>query len=255
MSVLQLIGVTKDYPVGNSTFRALDNVDLEVEGREVVGIMGPSGAGKTTMLTVAGGLQRPTSGKVIVDGMEIQSLSQKELSKVRREKIGFVFQSFNLLQALTAVENVQYVCELAGYRGKIARARAFELLSMLGLEHRADEKPARLSGGEQQRVAIARAFANDSSIILADEPTANLDYARSIEVMETLRALSRDLLRPVVMVTHDLRTHHFADRLLWLESGHLELIGHEDVAERGAGKAAPASGEAVQASSRVALTE
>ncbi len=244
MAVLRLQGVTKEFDLGHSTYRALDKVDLVVEGREVVSIMGPSGAGKTTLLTIAGALQRPTSGVAELDGRAIQALSQAELAKIRRQKVGFVFQGFNLLQALTALENVQYVFELGGQRGRHARNRAMELLSMLGLEKRAHERPRRLSGGEQQRVAIARAFANDASIILADEPTANLDAERAQDVIETLRALSRDLARPVVMVTHDLRTHRFADRVFWLESGQLRAISHEEVGALGEGAAAAPQGQA-----------
>jgi putative ABC transport system ATP-binding protein len=230
MSVLQLIDVVKEYPVGDRLVRALDHVNFELGEREVVGLLGPSGSGKTTLLTIGGALQRPTSGKVILSGREIQELSERELARVRREKIGFIFQSYNLLAALTAAENVQYMLELKGFRGRHARERARNILEMLGMGHRADELPKRLSGGEQQRVAVARAFASGGDLILADEPTANLDNERATELAGMLRALSRDLAIPVLMVTHDYRASQAADRLFWLEGGHMRPFSHDAAA-------------------------
>ena len=231
MSVLKLTKVTKEYALGERKVRALDEVDFELGEREVVGLLGPSGSGKTTLLTISGALQRATSGSIEVAGREIQGFSERELAKLRRNKIGFIFQSYNLLAALTALENVQYMLELKGFRGKHAKERASGILDMLGMGHRANELPKRLSGGEQQRVAVARAFASGGDLILADEPTANLDHERAIELTKLLRALSRDLAIPVLMVTHDFRSSQFADRLLWLEDGHLKPIAHEDVAK------------------------
>jgi putative ABC transport system ATP-binding protein len=221
---LRLSNVTKTFPVAGGSFTALDGVSLEVQSGEVVAILGPSGAGKTTLLTIAGALRRPTSGVVEVAGEEIQGLSQVELARVRREKVGFIFQSFNLFQALTALENVQYVLELHGLRGRHARARAQQVLTMLGMEKRLHQRPKDLSGGEQQRIAVARAFASGGELILADEPTANLDRERSIGLMELLRALSRDLGPPILMVTHDNRVQHLVDRSFWLEGGHLKGV-------------------------------
>ncbi len=229
MPVLRLIDVCKEFKIGDRTMRALDHVDLELGDREVVALLGPSGSGKTTLLTIAGALQRPTSGKVEVAGEEIQDLSEKALAKVRRDKIGFIFQSYNLLAALTASENVQYMLEMKGYRGAHAKERAKGILDMLGLGHRANELPKRLSGGEQQRVAVARAFASGGQVILADEPTANLDNTRAIELTEMLRAMSRDFAVPLLMVTHDFRASQFADRLLWLQDGHLKEVKSEEV--------------------------
>jgi len=229
MSILKLTNVTKEYAIGDRKMRALDNVNFELDDREVVGLLGPSGSGKTTLLTIAGALQRPTSGTVEVAGIEIQDMREKELAKLRREKIGFIFQSYNLLAALTALENVQYMLELKGFRGKHAKERAHGILAMLGMGHRANELPKRLSGGEQQRVAVARAFASGGDLILADEPTANLDHERATELTMTLRALSRDLAIPILMVTHDFRSSQHADRLFWLEDGHLRPIDHADV--------------------------
>ncbi len=231
MSVLKLTSVTKEYALGERRVRALDAVDFELGEREVVGLLGPSGSGKTTLLTIAGALQRATSGTVEVAGREIQGYSERQLGKLRRNNIGFIFQSYNLLAALSALENVQYMLELKGFRGKHAKERAMGILEMLGMGHRANELPKRLSGGEQQRVAVARAFASGGDLILADEPTANLDHERAIELTKLLRALSRDLAIPVLMVTHDFRSSQFADRLFWLEDGHLKPIAHEDVAK------------------------
>ena len=229
MSVLRLSKVTKEFKIGDRAVRALDEVDLELGDREVVALLGPSGSGKTTLLTIAGALQRPTSGTVEVAGAEIQSMSERELSRVRRDKIGFIFQSYNLLAALTAQENVQYMLEMKGFRGTHAKERAKGILDMLGLGHRAHELPKRLSGGEQQRVAVARAFASGGEVILADEPTANLDNTRAIELTEMLRALSRDFGVPLLMVTHDFRASQFADRLLWLQDGHLREVKPDEV--------------------------
>jgi putative ABC transport system ATP-binding protein len=229
MSVLKLTQVTKEYVLGGRTVRALDEVDLELDEREVVALLGPSGSGKTTLLTIAGALQRATSGTVEVAGQEIQHLSERELARLRRNKIGFIFQSYNLLAALTALENVQYMLELQGFRGRHARDRAMLILEMLGMSQRAGELPKTLSGGEQQRVAVARAFASGGDLILADEPTANLDYERALVLTGLLRALSRDLGIPVLMVTHDFRASQFADRLLWLEDGHVKSISQQDL--------------------------
>ena len=229
MSVLKLTQVTKEYALGDRMVRALDAVDLELDEREVVALLGPSGSGKTTLLTIAGALQRATSGTVEVAGQEIQDLSERQLARLRRNHIGFIFQSYNLLAALTALENVQYMLELKGFRGRHARDRAMLILEMLGMSHRAGELPKTLSGGEQQRVAVARAFASGGDLILADEPTANLDHERALELTGLLRAVSRDLAIPVLMVTHDFRASQFADRLLWLEDGHMRPITQQDL--------------------------
>ena len=180
-TVLRLIGVTKIYGEGAASVRVLDAVDLSVAAGELVAVMGPSGGGKTTLLTIAGALQQPTSGSVEVLGDSLAGLSPGDMAKVRRDKVGFVFQSFNLLQALNARENVQYIIEMDGTRGRDAKERATELLRMVGLAHRMEVLPRLLSGGEQQRVCVARALANRARVILADEPTASLDRMRADE--------------------------------------------------------------------------
>ncbi|MGI8926817.1 MAG: ABC transporter ATP-binding protein [Tepidiformaceae bacterium] len=234
MAILVMSQVTKVYGKGSGAVLTLDAIDLELQASEVVAVMGPSGAGKTTLLTIAGALQRPTSGTVEVAGEAIHGLPERELARVRREQVGFVFQSFNLLMALTALENVQYAMELGGQRGGNTRERAKALLGMLGLGHRLDQLPKLLSGGEQQRVCIARAIANNAPLLLADEPTANLDTQRATDLMGLLRALARDQGQGVLLVTHDLRAHHLADRLLWLEDGHLGPITPAEIAARAA---------------------
>ncbi len=228
MSVLRLSGVTKAFPSAGGEVRPLDNVDFELQPMEVVAVMGPSGSGKTTLLTICGALQPPTSGVIEVDGQEIQELSQIDLGVVRRKKIGFVFQNHQLLEALSASENVEFVLKLAGYGRRHARERARNLLTMLDLGDRLKEMPQRMSGGERQRVAIARALANDGHLILADEPTASLDSARATNLMDLIRGVSRELGRGVLMITHDMRAHDWADRILWLEDGQLKQIPHDE---------------------------
>jgi putative ABC transport system ATP-binding protein len=218
-AILSMTDVTKVYGSGEAEVRALDHVDFRAEVGEVVVVMGPSGAGKTTFLTVAGGLMRPTGGRVEVSGLEITGLSEAQLPDVRRERIGFVFQSFNLLESLTALENVALVMIDDRSKGGAGKDRARELLNMLGLAHRLKSVPKNMSGGEKQRVAIARALANNPDLILADEPTANLDSARGREVMRLLRQVAYEMGKAVVIVSHDHRTREIADRVLWLEDG------------------------------------
>ena len=216
--ILGMQGVTKVYGSGDAATTALDSISFEARAGEVVVIMGPSGAGKTTFLTIAGALLRPTAGTVTVSGTEITSLGESRLPDVRREKIGFIFQSFNLLESLTSVENVALVMS-PGRGGRAGVNRARELLDMLGLSHRLKSVPKNLSGGEKQRVAIARALANNPDLLLADEPTANLDSKRGREVMLLLRQIAFEMQKSVVIVTHDHRIREIASRIVWLEDG------------------------------------
>jgi putative ABC transport system ATP-binding protein len=217
--VLEMRKLTKVYGSGEAAVSALDAVDFQVRRGEVVIIMGPSGAGKTTFLTIAGALLRPTSGQVIVGGVDITALEERELAFVRQEKIGFVFQNFNLLESLTALENVALVLNARGVKGKHAFNRAASLMHTFGLERRQTHLPRDLSGGEKQRVAIARALANNPDLILADEPTANLDSRRGREVMQLLKMAAREFGKAVLIVSHDHRTREVADRVMWLEDG------------------------------------
>ena len=210
---------------GHAAVHAVNGVDLTIQPGEIVLVMGPSGSGKTTLLSMLGGLLRPTGGRIRVAGEEITALSQAELAAVRQRLVGFVFQSFNLLDNLTAAENVEIVQQIAKQPKGEAKQRARELLSAFGLSERMDFRAASLSGGEKQRVSIARALANDPRIILADEPTANLDSKHGKDVMVLLQQIARDDGRAVVVVSHDHRIREVADRVLWLEDGHLRSIG------------------------------
>jgi len=225
--VLEFDDVTKVYTTGELSVAALQNISLTVAEREVIVVMGPSGAGKTTFLTIAGALMRPTSGRVVISGTDITALDERRLPKVRQEKIGFIFQSFCLLEALSALQNVELVMETRGITGRGAKARARELLSMVGIDQQRNNLPKQLSGGQKQRVAIARALANNPDLVLADEPTANLDSQRGREVMELLRMVAKELGKTVIAVSHDWRIRELADRVLWLDDGQFKDISEQ----------------------------
>lgn len=237
-SLLSMVDVTKVYGSGEAAVRALDGVNITADAGQVTVVMGPSGGGKTTFLTIAGALLKATSGTVSVAGTDITNLTEKDLPKVRREKIGFVFQNFNLLETLKAIDNVALVMtEEKSARRRRNRAR--ELLAMLGLGHRLNNLPKNLSGGEKQRVAIARALANNPDLILADEPTANLDSSRGREVMKLLRQVSHEMGKAVVIVSHDLWVREVADKIYWLQDGHSRDVTEEQRAEGVAGASPP----------------
>jgi putative ABC transport system ATP-binding protein len=221
-TVLELVEVSQTFGDKNNPTHALRTVSLQVPEKQVMIVMGPSGAGKSTLLAIAGALRRPTSGEVIIDGTPLSSLNDNKLADVRLRKIGFVFQEFNLLESLTVMQNLELVLSKAGVGGDGGRHRAEELLSILGLGHRKDSRIQTLSGGERQRVAIARALVNNPVVILADEPTASLDGVRGAEVMSMLQMIAHDMGTAVVMVSHDHRVLHYADRIVWLEDGKLE---------------------------------
>lgn len=227
--ILDLVGVTKVYGSGEFAVAALKEANFRVLGGEIVAVMGPSGSGKTTLLTIAGALLRPTTGSVTVCGIDVTRMDQSRLAAIRRERIGFVYQSFNLLEALTALENVRIVLqERRNHSRASAAERAREILEMFGLSHRINSLPKKMSDGEKQRVAIARALAKDPELILADEPTANLDAKRGHEVMELLRQKALELHKAVVVVSHDNRIREFAHRIVWLEDGRLHDHHPED---------------------------
>lgn len=227
--ILDLEGVTKVYGSGEFAVTALKEANFKVLGGEIVAVMGPSGSGKTTLLTIAGALLRPTSGTVSICGTDVTRMNEAKLAAIRRELIGFVYQSFNLLEALTALENVRIVLQEGRNHSKShAGERARDILEMFGLSHRMNSLPKKMSDGEKQRVAIARALAKDPELILADEPTANLDAKRGHEVMELLRQKALELHKAVVVVSHDNRIREFAHRIVWLEDGRLHDHHPED---------------------------
>ena len=221
---LQVTRVTKRYGSGTTEVTAVRDVSLSVAPGEVVLIMGPSGSGKTTLLSMLGALLKPTDGTIQLDGETISALAENRLPDIRLKKFGFVFQDFNLLSALTALENVAVVAELAGAKNGTGRKKAAALLTELGLGERLNFLPEKLSGGEKQRVAIARALVNDPALILADEPTANLDSKIGHEIMRLLRRIAKEQGRSVVIVSHDQRIKDIADRVLWLEDGEFKEI-------------------------------
>jgi putative ABC transport system ATP-binding protein len=226
--ILEVHSLTKTFGSGRATVHAVDSIDLTIHRGELVLVMGPSGSGKTTLLTLIGGLLRPTSGTVRVNGLEITSLSERKLTKFRRHYLGFVFQSFNLLESLNARENVEVALNFAGVGGRKARKHATQLLTELGMADRLRAKPTTLSGGERQRVSIARALANDPQLILADEPTANLDSRHGHEVVELLHDIAKAQRRTIVIVSHDHRIRDVADRVLWLQDGRFEHFEQPD---------------------------
>ena len=217
--VLQTTGLRKQYQMGEVAVDALRGVDFVVRQGEFVAIMGPSGAGKSTLLHLMGGLDTPSDGDVVLGGKRLAHLSDDEITIVRRRQVGFIFQFFNLLPTLTAAENVALPLLIDGKRIEEYAGRVDELLDLVGLGERRDHRPDQLSGGEQQRVAIARAFVNEPKIVLADEPTGNLDSRSGTVVLELLRRACKELDATVVMVTHDPRAASYADRAVFLRDG------------------------------------
>jgi putative ABC transport system ATP-binding protein len=215
---LELRQVSKVYGSGPTEVHALRDVDLSVERGELVAIMGPSGSGKSTLLTIAGSLEQPTSGEVLVDGVDLASVSHSDQARMRRRSIGYVFQDFNLLPGLTAVENVSLPLELDGVRAKTARTTGLQAMEELDVDERADRYPDELSGGERQRVAIARAIVGERGLLLADEPTGALDSVNGEAVMRLLRAAAHRGVAGVV-VTHEAHLASWADRVVFLRDG------------------------------------
>jgi ABC-type lipoprotein export system ATPase subunit len=216
--ILRTHGLAKEYGHGPGIVRALDDVELEVASGETLAVMGPSGCGKSTLLHLLGGLERPSGGEVWLAGRRIDQLSEKALARLRRHAIGFVFQAFHLMDEFTAVENVELPALLAGRSPRAARRRAAELLEQVGLTARAKHLPSALSGGERQRVAIARALSNEPLVVLADEPTGNLDSAATLDVLRLLDRL-RSAGQTLLIVTHDARIAATADRLVSMRDG------------------------------------
>jgi len=216
--------LAKYYKMGTFTVKALDGVNLKIRRGEYVSIMGPSGSGKTTLFNMIGGLDRPTRGKVYIDEVDISKLDAYELAWLRARKIGYIFQTFNLIPVLTALENVMLPMIFAGVPREERIRKAKYLLELVGLGDRINHKPNELSGGQQQRVAIARALANDPAIVLADEPTANLDLHTGLDIINLLRKLNREKGVTIVTATHDLKMIDVSDRIIYLRDGKIERI-------------------------------
>ena len=219
MQILQTTNLKKYYGSGDTMVRALDGVNLSVEDGEIAAIVGTSGSGKSTLLHMLGGLDRPTEGKVLVEGKDIFSLGDDELTIFRRRKIGFVFQSYNLVPVLNVYENIVLPIELDGNR--VDRAHIEHIIETLGLQEKKESLPSQLSGGQQQRVAIARALAAKPAIILADEPTGNLDSRTSLDVMGLLKVTSEQFSQTIVMITHNEEIAQMADRIIRIEDGRI----------------------------------
>ena len=216
-AVVRATGITRVYGEGDTAVHALNGCSLTIDRGNLTAVMGPSGSGKSTMMHILAGLDRPTEGTVSIEGHDITKLNDNELTKIRREHIGFIFQFFNLLPMLTAEENIRLPLELAG--GKIDKEWVDEVIKRTGLDDRRRHRPSELSGGQQQRVAIARALASRPTVIFADEPTGNLDSATSGEILDLLREMVADFNQTVVMVTHDARAAAIANRILFLADG------------------------------------
>jgi putative ABC transport system ATP-binding protein len=218
---IETIGLGKEYGVGKLSVHALQNVNFKSNKGEFVAVLGASGSGKTTLLNILGTLDKPTSGKVFIDGKELSSLNEKGIVALRRRKIGFIFQFYNLMPVLTAFENIELPMIISGVPKKEAQTRARDLLAAVGLNDRSNHRPDELSGGQQQRVAVARALANKPTMILADEPTGDLDSATGEQVMKLMLKLSKDQGTTVLAATHDVSILKLADRALRMKDGQI----------------------------------
>lgn len=221
MVMIELVNVTKVYKTGRFEVIALNNVSMKIEDGEFIAIMGPSGSGKTTLLNLIGCLDKPTKGKIIIDGIDTSQLTDKQLTEFRRDKIGFIFQQYYLIPTLTALENVELPMIFKGIPRSERIRRAKELLSLVGLGREMNRMPNELSGGQQQRVAIARALANNPSILLCDEPTGNLDRKSGKVVMDLIKKLNEERGVTVVLVTHDAEVARYAERVVRIVDGRI----------------------------------
>ncbi len=223
-SIIELEDLARFYDMGGDTVKALDGIDLKIGRGEYVSIVGPSGSGKTTLFNLVGGLDRPTRGRVYIDGIDISKLDAYELAWLRCRRIGYIFQTFNLIQVLNALENVALPTVFAGVPRDEGLKKAEKLLQSVGLGERLHHRPTELSAGQQQRVAIARALANDPTIILADEPTGNLDLNTGTEIIDLLHGLNKKGGLTLVAATHDLKMIKASDRIVWMRDGRIEKI-------------------------------
>jgi ABC-type lipoprotein export system ATPase subunit len=226
MTIVEAREVTKDYETGEVTVKALRGLDLAVEKGEMVAIMGPSGCGKTTLLNCLSGIDDITSGKIVIEGIDLSHMSDRDKTDHRAKRMGFIFQAYNLLPVLSAVENVELPLLVSGVKTRVAREKALRALDMVGLRQWAGHKPSELSGGQQQRVTIARALVNEPAIIWADEPTGNLDSENSRQIMELLCRLNEELGQTYIIVTHDQDVGHMAHRIVHMDGGVVKTVEH-----------------------------
>ncbi|MCG6894243.1 MAG: ABC transporter ATP-binding protein [Desulfobacteraceae bacterium] len=226
--IVRVVDVTKSFRMGKVTVEALKGVDVEIPTGYYISIMGPSGSGKSTLFNMIGGLDKPTTGKVFIEDVDIAQLDAYELAWLRCRKIGYIFQTFNIIQVMTALENVTLPMVFAGMNNDEAVEKGIQLLDLVGLGDRFQHKPFELSGGQQQRVAIARALANDPSIILADEPTGNLDLSTGEEIISLLKRLSRERMVTVISATHDFKMLNVSDQVIWIRDGRIDKVEDRD---------------------------
>jgi putative ABC transport system ATP-binding protein len=227
-NVVRVSNVTKSFRLGRIEVQALKGVDLQIARGEYLSIMGPSGSGKSTLFNMIGGLDKPSSGKVFIDEVDIAQLDAYELAWLRCRKIGYIFQTFNIIQVMTALENITLPMIFAGMSNDAAVQKGMKLLEQVGLGDRHSHKPFELSGGQQQRVAIARALANDPAIILADEPTGNLDLTTGEEIIALLKRLSEQRGVTVISATHDFKMLNVSDRVVWIRDGRIDKIENRE---------------------------
>ena len=223
-TIVRVSGVMKTFRMGKHQVQALRGVDLEIKAGEYISIMGPSGSGKSTLFNMIGGLDKPSEGKVFIDEVDIAQLDAYELAWLRNRKIGYIFQTFNLIQVMTALENVTLPMTFGGMSQDDAVEKGMQLLKLVGLEGRHNHKPQELSGGQQQRVAVARSLANSPAIILADEPTGNLDLTTGAEIIELMRTLSVERGVTIITATHDYKMLNVSDRVVWIVDGRIDRI-------------------------------
>jgi len=227
-NVVRVKSVTKTFKLGKIDVQALKGVDLAISKGDYISIMGPSGSGKSTLFNMIGGLDKPSSGKVFIDEVDIAQLDAYELAWLRCRKIGYIFQTFNIIQVMTALENVTLPMVFAGLNNDTAVEKGMQLLDLVGLGDRFSHKPFELSGGQQQRVAVARALANDPAIILADEPTGNLDLTTGEEIIALLKRLSQERGVTVISATHDFKMLNVSDRVIWIRDGRVDKIENRE---------------------------
>ena len=221
MPLMEISGLERHYDMASGVVKALDGIDLEIEKGERIVLLGPSGSGKSTLLNLIGGLDQPSSGSVEIEGTELATMTPAERSDLRRDRLGFVFQAYNLIPVLTAAENTEFVLQLQGKSATERRERAVEMLAAVGLEGMENRRPHEMSGGQQQRVAVARAIAADPALVLADEPTANLDSTTSDELIATMKRLNSELGVTFVFATHDPKVMDAAQRVIRLVDGEI----------------------------------